>query len=253
MKPAFKDHFSQVSEAYRAFRPEYPEELFQWLAGIAPRRESALDCGCGTGQAAVALARHFGRVYAVDPSQEQIANATQDDKVTYIVAPAEETGLLQGSQDLIIAAQSLHWFAFDRFYAEIRRLAGPNAVFAAFTYGLVSVDSALDQVVGRLYCDILGRYWPPERRYVDEGYRTLPFPFRELEAPEFVMTANWSIERFLGYLATWSAVKEYRARTGEDPLRGASEELGAAWGQDELKTVSWPLVIRAGVVEPFGG
>ncbi|MEJ2202159.1 MAG: class I SAM-dependent methyltransferase, partial [Desulfuromonadaceae bacterium] len=72
MSSAFKDHFSSVAEAYRSFRPEYPEELFQWLAEVAPRQLSALDCGCGTGQATRALARYFSQVYGLDPSPEQI-------------------------------------------------------------------------------------------------------------------------------------------------------------------------------------
>lgn len=247
MTQAFKDHFSQVSAAYRSFRPEYPEELFQWLARVSPRQEAALDCGCGTGQAAVALARHFAKVYAVDPSAEQIANASQNERVAYFVAPAEATGLPRESQDLIIAAQALHWFDLDRFYPELSRVAREGAIFAAFSYGLMTVNEDIDRVIGRLYYDMLGPYWPPERRHVDEGYRTLPFPFREIDAPRFAMTASWRFDHLLGYLATWSAVKEFKAATGEDPLAKITAALQAAWGETgEYRRVSWPLVIRAG-------
>lgn len=248
MTAEFKDHFSQVAKEYRTFRPEYPEELFRWLATVAPRQEAALDCGCGTGQAAVALAPYFNNVYAVDPSTEQIACAIANDKVTYLVAPAEQTGLPEESQDLIIAAQALHWFDLDRFYPEVRRIARGKAVFAAFSYGLVTVTPETDKVIKHLYYDILGRYWPPERRHVDEGYRTLPFPFQEIATPEFVMTANWDLDHLLGYLATWSAVKEFRARTSNDPLKAAEDELRKVWERSEVKIISWPLVIRAGVI-----
>jgi len=248
MTDKFKDHFSQVSREYRVFRPEYPEELFLWLARIAPQQDAALDCGCGTGQAAVALARHFEKVWAVDPSAEQIANAVNDKKVTYMVAPAEKTGLPPASQDLVIAAQALHWFDLDRFYPEVRRIARHEAVFAAFSYGLVTIDPAMDNVITYLYHDILGRYWPPERRHVDEGYRTLPFPFREITTPEFAMTADWELNHLLGYLATWSAVKQFRAQTDADPLHVVKEELRTAWGPEKVKTIAWPLVIRAGII-----
>lgn len=248
MTVAFKDHFSQVAKAYRVFRPEYPAELFRWLAHIAPQRESALDCGCGTGQAAVAMARHFRKVYAIDPSAEQIANAMHDEKVTYQVAPAENTGLPEESQDVVIAAQALHWFDLDLYYPEVTRIARQGAIFTAFTYGLVTVNPAADNIIKRLYYDILGRYWPPERRHVDEGYRTLPFPFREITPPELVMTANWDMNHVLGYLATWSAVKEFRAQTASDPLKATEEELREVWEQDEVKTISWPLFIRAGII-----
>jgi len=246
MTQVFKDHFSQVAAAYRSYRPEYPEELFGWLAQVAPQRGAALDAGCGTGQAAVALARHFARVYAVDPSAEQIANAVAADNVSYLVAPAEATGLPPESQDLIIAAQALHWFDFDRFYPELRRLARPDAVFAAFTYGLLTVTPQLDAVIGRFYREIVGAYWPPERRHVDAGYRSLPFPFEEIAAPAFVMTASWPLEHLVGYFATWSAVKEYKKQKGSDPVALIRGELAAAWGDAEVREVTWPLVIRAG-------
>ncbi len=245
----FKDHFSQVAKEYRTFRPKYPEKLFQWLANIAPNQDTALDCGCGTGQAAVALARYFDKVYAVDPSPEQIANAIANEKVMYQVASAEQTGLSRNSQDLVIAAQSLHWFDLDRFYPEVSRIARQGAVFTAFSYGLVTVTPEIDKIIEHLYYDILGQYWPPERQHVDEGYRTLPFPFREITAPSFVMTANWGMSHLLGYLATWSAVKEFRSQTASDPLKVVGAELQEVWGQEDLKTISWPLVIRAGIIK----
>ena len=247
MTQAFKDHFSQISAAYRSFRPQYPEELFQWLAQVSPRQEAALDCGCGTGQAAVALARYFATVCAVDPIAEQIANAAHNERVNYLVAPAEATGLPGGSQDLIIAAQALHWFDLDRFYREVGRVAREGAIFAAFSYGLMTVNEDIDSVIGHLYRDMLGPYWPPERRHVDAGYLTLPFPFREIDAPQFAMTAHWQLDHLMGYLATWSAVKEFKTSTGEDPLTRVTAELQAAWGETgEGRRVSWPLVIRAG-------
>lgn len=249
MGQTFKDHFSQLADAYRAFRPDYPEEMFRWLAQAAPRRDSALDCGCGTGQATVALARYFQAVYGVDPSAEQIGRAVGHERVRYLVAPAEATGLPEGSQDLVIAAQALHWFDLERFYGEVRRVARPGGVFAAITYGLFTLAPELDRVLLRLYRDILGDYWPPERRHVDAGYTTLPFPFAEIQPPEFAMTAAWRFDHLLGYLSTWSAVKEYRARTGDDAVLAVTDELRAAWGDpEETKPVAWPLSIRAGYI-----
>ncbi len=250
MGKTFKDHFSQLADAYRAFRPEYPEEMFRWLARVAPRQDSALDCGCGTGQATVALARYFRVVYGVDPSAEQIVRAVGHERVRYLVAPAEATGLPEGSQDLVIAAQALHWFDLERFYGEVRRVARPGAVFAAITYGLFTLTPELDRVLFRLYRDILGSYWPPERRHVDAGYRTLPFPFAEIEPPEFAMTAEWHFDHLIGYLSTWSAVKEYTVRTGNDAILSVAEELRDAWGDPgETKRVAWPLSIRAGRID----
>ncbi len=246
---AFKDHFSGVAGAYRAFRPGYPPELFAWLAGIVSRRDAALDCGCGNGQASLQLADHFAAVFAVDPGREQIEHARSHPRVAYRVAPAEETGIPDRSVDLVIAAQALHWFDLDRFYPEVRRVARDEAVFAAFTYGLLTIDEPVDRIIGELYGGILGGYWPPERAHVDAGYRTLPFPFPEVPSPDFAISEEWTFEQLAGYLATWSGVSQYRKRTGEDPLRKVEPALREAWGRTEgRRRVSWPLALRAGRV-----
>ncbi|WP_306533747.1 class I SAM-dependent methyltransferase [Geobacter sp.] len=249
MTRQFKDYFSEKSDAYRSYRPGYPPELFAWLAGLPAQRDAALDCGCGTGQASVALAEHFARVYAVDPSAGQVGSAMPHERVEYRVAPAEETGLPDTSVDLVIAAQALHWFDFDRFYPEVRRVAREGAVFAAFTYGLLAINGEIDGIIGRFYRDVIGPYWPPERAHVDSGYQTLPFPFPDIEPPTFAMTAHWELEHLMGYFETWSAVKEYRRLKGDDPLELVAGELAAAWGDPVLvRRVSWPLVLRVGRV-----
>ncbi|NTU98027.1 MAG: class I SAM-dependent methyltransferase [Chlorobiaceae bacterium] len=250
MTGTFKDYFSDASRSCREFRPDYPEELFRRLAGISPRRCAALDCGCGTGQASSGLALYFQKVSAVDPSASQITNALPDPKVTYLSVPAEKTGFDNESFDLIIAAQSLHWFDLESFYPEARRLASDRAVFAAISYGLLSVDAETDKVLGMLYRVVLGPYWPEERRHVDDGYRSLPFPFTGIPVPVFQMQAQWSLDHFLGYLATWSAVREMKSRTGSDALRMMDAELRQAWGvSGAIRTVSWPLHLRVGIVE----
>jgi SAM-dependent methyltransferase len=254
MTDAFKDHFSTVSSGYQAFRPRYPPALFAWLASVSPGRERAVDLGCGTGQASVGLAAHFAEVIAVDPSREQIAHAEPHARVSYRVAPAEATGLPNATADLVIAAQALHWFDLARLHPELARIARPGAVFAAFTYGLSHVGAAVDEVVDQLYRGILDPYWPPERAHVDAAYRTLPFPWPELVAPPLSIEESWSLDRFVGYLGTWSAVSAYRRKTGDDPLSLVIAGLRAAWGPPEnRRSVKWDLTVRAGRISARDG
>ncbi len=244
----FQDHFSGVAGAYRAFRPGYPPALFDWLAGRCPRRGLALDCGCGNGQASVALAGRFERVLAVDPGAGQIAQATAHPRVEYRVAPAEATGAADGSVDLVVAAQALHWFDLERFWPEVRRVARPGGAVAAFTYGLLTVDPEVDGVIGHLYFDLLRGHWPPERAHVDAGYRTLSFPFEALAAPDFFIPELWGVGWLLGYLATWSGVTARDKATGGDVVAEVAADLRAAWGAEAEKEVRWPLAVRAGRV-----
>jgi SAM-dependent methyltransferase len=243
----FKDHFSAHAADYARYRPGYPPALFAWLADQAPARALALDCGTGNGQAALALAEHFARVTATDPSAEQIAAAIPHPRVGYRVAAAESPVCEPASVDLVTVAQALHWFDLERFYAECRRALKPGGVLAAWTYGLTRIAAPIDAAVERFYRDTVGPYWPPERRHIESGYATLPFPFEPLRAPDFAMRADWSLDEFVGYLATWSAVRRYRRERGEDPTVALRAELSEHWAPaGARREIVWPLALRVG-------
>src|SRR5205085_8056471 len=130
-------------------RPTYPDELFRLLAGWAPAVDRVWDCATGNGQAAIGLARHFRQVEATDASAEQIANAVPTDRVTYSVQPAERTSFPDASFDAVSVAQALHWFDFDRFNAEVRRVLRPRGVILVTSYGWSHVSPGFDAELKR--------------------------------------------------------------------------------------------------------
>jgi SAM-dependent methyltransferase len=242
----FKDLFSAQSADYARFRPSYPPALFSWLAAAAPGRACAVDVATGNGQAAHLLALHFARVIALDASAAQLAEAPPHAGVEYGVAPAEATGLAPASVDLLTAAQAFHWFQHERFFAETERVLRPGGVLAVWCYGLTRITPEVDAVVQRLYADLLGSYWEPERRLVENGYRDVVFPGAMLEVPPFEMTAEWNLDGLLGYLGTWSALRAFIKARGGDPLAALAPELTRAWGGDAPRTARWTLSVRAG-------
>ncbi len=247
--PAFKDHFSSLSQDYATHRPGYPAALFDTLATLTREHELAWDCATGTGQAARGLAGHYARVVATDASAAQIAAAPVHPGIEFLVAPAEASGLPDHCADLITVAQAAHWFDLPAFYKEARRVLKPGGVLAIWCYERLSVEPAVDEIVETFYGDRLGPYWPPERRHVEAGYRDLPFPFDELPAPELEMEARWNPDQLMGYFSTWSAVKAYRQAVGEDPLPALRDSLAAAWiSLASAKTIKWPLSVRLGRV-----
>ena len=246
----FKDHFSKTASSYARFRPRYPAALFEWLAGVAPGHALAWDAGTGNGQAAAALAKHFDRVIATDPSAEQIANAAPHARVTYRVARAESSAVATGSCDLVTAAQALHWFDPPVFFAEANRALRPGGVVAVWVYidpHLVEPDVS---AAFRDYAERIHPYWPPERAMTDDGYRSLAFPFDELNAPAFEMELVVTLEDCVGYLRTWSSTQRYLQRHGHDPVDEAERQLAQTWPRGERRTLRWPLHVRAGVRRP---
>ena len=247
--PSFKDYFSGHAVDYSRYRPgAYPDAMFKTLVALSPDRECVWDCATGNGQAALGLAAHFARVEATDASDKQIAAAVQHPRIRYTVAPAEQSGLVDGSVSLVTVAQALHWFDLAAFYAEVRRVAKPGAVLACSCYMRCSVGPGVDAATERLYNGILGdTYWPPERKHVERGYADLDFPFTEIALPSFHMEVQWTLEAYVGYLRSWSATQAYIKKNGKDPLELVGEKLLQGWGDPAAsRRVLWPMTIRAG-------
>jgi SAM-dependent methyltransferase len=244
---SFPDHFSSVAAGYAAHRPKYPEAFLDFLASIAPAREAAWDAGCGSGQLSVALASRFERVLATDASPQQIAKAEPHPRIEYRCARAESSSLPGACVDLVVAAQAAHWFDRPAFYAEARRVAKPGAAIALATYAWPSGGPDVDPLIDAFYGGPLGPHWPPERKYTEDGYRSIEFPFDAIEAPPLEVRVEWDLAGFLGYVETWSAVLSFVKAEGRARVEAFSAELARAWGPpDAVRTIRWPLSVRAG-------
>jgi SAM-dependent methyltransferase len=246
MAVVFPDHFSKQAGDYARYRPVYPAKLYEYLASLMLDHDRAWDAGTGNGQAAIGLARHYRSIIATDPSEQQIDLALPHERVRYRVARAEDSGLEDHSIDLITVAQAVHWFDLDRFYAEVERVLKPDGIFAVWCYNLTMITPEVDRAMESYYRDVLGEFWPPQIGWIDEHYRTLPFPFDEISTPEFVIETTWSLRDLFGFLSSWSAAQKYKETHGIDPLGIKQAEFEAAWGSKPNRTVRWPLYLRIG-------
>lgn len=243
---AFPDHFSAVAETYARYRPTYPAELFDWIAGVAPARTAAWDCGAGSGQATLPLAERFDRVVGTDASAEQLRQAPAHPRITWRVAPAEASGLDPASMDVVTIAQALHWFDLPRFWGEVRRVVRPAGVIVAWSYGVPFLKHAeLTRVLRHFHDDIVGPYWPIERGLVDVRYQSIDFPFARYDPPAMELRATWTLDQLAGYLRSWSATRRYMDTNGGDPVTPFTATVRAKWGEGS-REVFWPLTTLAG-------
>jgi SAM-dependent methyltransferase len=240
-----KDNFSTQAEDYAQYRPYYPKEMITYIVSLVNNKDAALDVATGNGQVASALAPHFNEVYGTDISAKQLQNAIQAPNLIYKEGSAEDTGFDNGQFDLITVAQAIHWFNFDTFYKEVKRILKPDGLFAVMGYGLFSTNPDTDVILSRFYKDVIGSYWDPERRYIDENYKTIPFPFHEIEAQAFTNHFAWTLDQLTGYLNTWSAVQHYIKKNGDNPVDIIKDDLAASWEKNN-KEVTFPLLLRLG-------
>jgi len=197
----------------------------------------------------VLLAERFESVIATDASAAQIDRAEPHKRVQYRTALAEESGLDDCTADLITVAQAAHWFDLEKFYSEARRVARPNAVLTLISYGVLHIEGDAEPAVQKFYSETVGPYWPPERRHVEDGYRNLPFPFREIPFPSLSIEVSWTLADLLGYIGTWSATKAAEKALGTNPVLLFESELRECWGDPQTaRRVEWPLSVRVGHV-----
>jgi len=244
-----KDNFSNQAKEYSKYRPIYPRELIEYLVSLTAQQNCAWDCGTGNGQLAVKLSEHFAKIHATDISKNQIDNAEQKRNIIYKIAPSERTEFDNNQFDLITVAQAIHWFNFDKFYKEVFRTLNQNGIFAVIGYLLPSINTEIDEVVNDYYSNTLGDYWDKERKYVDEGYKKIPFPFEEIQTPSFEIIKKWTHKDLIGFLNTWSATQHFIKRNNLNPVEKISEALKKIWIDDKVKTVIFSVLLRIGKLQ----
>jgi ubiquinone/menaquinone biosynthesis C-methylase UbiE len=241
-----KDNFSTASDKYAAYRPKYPSSFFEFINAEVREKRLAWDCGTGNGQVAIELAKSFDQVFATDISQSQLDNAFQANNISYSLQPAEKTNFSNHQFNLIVVAQAIHWFDFDRFYAEVNRTAKDNALICVVGYGLLEINEEIDRVVLEFYNNIIGKYWDKERKYIDEHYKTIPFPFTEIQTPAFQITQHWTLEHLIGFFNTWSAVKHFIKQHHQNPVEKLEKDIAQVWGNESSKAIQFPFISRIG-------
>jgi protein-tyrosine-phosphatase/ubiquinone/menaquinone biosynthesis C-methylase UbiE len=125
------------AERYDAFRPRPPPALLELLCRYAGERPGVVvDLGSGTGLSAEAWASRAEQVVGVEPNPRMlaVAEARAPSNVAYVCAQAAETGLDDGTADVVTASQSFHWMAPDPTLAEVARVLRPGGVFCTYDY-----------------------------------------------------------------------------------------------------------------------
>ena len=243
------DNFSKQAGGYKKFRPSYPDALYQRILQEVKARNHVWDCGTGNGQVAAALANYFTTVSATDISEQQLKQVTPHPAITYSICRAEKTNFLADTFDLITVAQAIHWFDFDEFYREAFRVSKPDGIIAVWGYGLIFFNDDTDALISNFYHKVTGPYWAPERKYIDEAYQTIPFPFEEINIAErFVIKQEFTLNQLGGYLNTWSSIQKFQEVNNYNPVGDLIKILQATWSEGAVKTATFPIFMHVGKI-----
>lgn len=243
-----KDYFSSHASLYAAFRPTYPDTLYNFIFKHVQKKGKAWDCATGNGQVASYLAHHFKEVYATDLSQQQLNNSIPAANIYYSKSPAEITSFPDHNFDLITVGQALHWFNQESFFNEVKRVGKPQSIVAIWGYERCVVNPETDILFTDFYQNVVGPYWDPARKIVENQYKDVAFPFEEIPSPKFKIMVEWTLEHYVGYLISWSATQKYIQAKGSDPLPELIEKLKKHWEPDMIRAVTFPVFLRMGKI-----
>lgn len=240
-----KAYFNTEAENYAAYRPSYPPELAKSLADLCSGHQLALDVGCGNGQLTSLLAPHFGQVVGTDPSEKQLEHAKVADNISYLNQAAECIELAENSVDLVVVAQAAHWFDLEKFYAQVRKVAKPEAVIALVSYGVPYIDDPINAIFQKGYWQDVHQFWPAARRHVENSYADLYFPFVSIPVPSPNIKRSMTVVQFTRYIKTWSAYGNAKELNDLDKFERFLGSLTQVWPESETKQVIWPISIKA--------
>lgn len=257
------DFYDKLANRYSEIRPNYPPELFQFIASKTPVRDLAWDVGAGNGQAARSLAGMYKNVVATDISQKQLDLAPKLPNVRYqqtspvsTIADIEHNVAPQSSVDLITIAQAVHWFDLPKFYQQAKWvLKKPHGVIAAWCYTPAEFNQSVDSVFARFYIDAKP-YWDPARYHLDDRYRSIEFPFMPVEGEDHTGPFKFKTERqmdldsYFAYLRTWSGYQTAQKNGVELLTSNVIEDFERAWNEDGggQKIGVFPIYLRIGKV-----
>ena len=235
-----------IAEAYKKYRPQPPQfivdEAIKYLRDRSPPSKDddgkfgrLVDVGCGSGQSTAIFAPYFRQITGVDPSENQIERAKADNKIAHIeykVGSGERLPLEDGSVDMVLVGQAVHWFDWDRFFRECARVLTPSGCLFAFGYcqPRVSLDGSDDEQLNRKCRQVVRDFLDDRCRFdsriarLDDGYREflarVPSHDKRHGGADREMTQRMTLQDFVNYVSSFSGYRNHVTDTVAELMRG---------------------------------
>lgn len=191
------EKFTGKAAAYSIYRPNYPSAYIDYLiqSNSLNLDSTIADIGSGTGVLTQQLLDKGFQVHAVEPNDDMRSKAEINLKKypNFIShnATAEHTSLSDKSVDLIIAAQSFHWFDKTLFKIESKRILKKDAnVSLVFNNRILSDPLIIENAtICKTYCPGFKGFSngifndKEEFQKVIQGFYNDKFEYKEFEHP----------------------------------------------------------------------
>lgn len=221
--------FTGLSETYHRHRPSYPARAIEFITRGLPGKSVAADVGCGTGISTRLLAARVHKVIGMDPNADMLEQARSSSalggvRIEFHEGTGERTGLKASSLDLVLCAQSFHWFDSTAALREFHRILKPGGRLALMWNIRDDRDeftAGYGEVVRRAQADAAARGLTVRNDHAADV--TQGGFFELMDKQRFVNPQAFDLEGFLGRARSAS----YFPRVGElrDELEAVLQTL----------------------------
>ncbi|EFC39719.1 predicted protein [Naegleria gruberi] len=183
--------------------------------------------------------------------QHEVSHSTCDDENNSNNQQQEEENY--EFFDLITVACSLHWFDFEKFFAQADKVLKKGGYLIAWTYFLNTFSNEkAEQIITDFYnSDELKSCWTPRKTFLDHKYRNIPYvPYEDnMEFVTFTYSSQIPLGDYIGFLKTLSVVQKYGDMYGIEKkdqfmsrLTAQLSEALNIHSEEELMEFSLPFV-----------
>jgi SAM-dependent methyltransferase len=245
------ERFSTRVEAYRAHRPRYPREIVDVLrreCGLKPESVIA-DVAAGTGLLAEIFLEKGNPVIAVEPNKA-MREACEElrerfPRLRCVKGTAEETGLADGSVDVVTVGQAMHWFDLVATRREFARVLRPGGwCVVAYNHRRMRGDAFHDGYE-RILVEFGKDYGSVQSSHLTENKLAAFFAPAEMRCTTLPNHQDLTLDGLRGrvlsssympqegdakYPATMDAVDDLFARHAKDGVVRMEYETAICWG-----------------------
>lgn len=250
--------FAGTAYYYSRYRFPYPQELFDYILNAFPPRssEQVLDLGCGTGQLAVPLSKHFTKVVCADPDPEMLAETARIvaenglNNMQILKASSGDIHSLPNTFGLVTMGESFHWMDRHQVLQDAFNIlvAGGGVVIVSrkiqYPAGFQEIiDAVIKQYLGERRRAGTGFYSHPRERHESVLSKS---PFQEMEPWIHKYQVGSNISNLIGFLHSTSyAAKRLLGDSVEDFGNTLRTRILSEYGKEEF-TVSMTITAYSG-------